>query len=237
MKNKSTVPSIKDCTPTNIRDLGNEYHNAFVTFIDILGFKNIVENEEAESINSRLDAMLLFNKLPQKRRDLYSKENYLPMTVQISDSIIRIQPVPLVNSDDFNILDFFIGELESLIISQGNLACNGIFIRGGITFGKICVHKSRIFGPAFNRAYQLESNLARYPRIILDDNIIADRNNPLLDYIKKYDWNNLKDCIFELLHRDFDGLYFTQYLTHILSSKKSKILKYYLHTKIKLMKI
>jgi hypothetical protein len=53
-------------------------------------------------------------------------------------------------------------------------AMDGHFIRGGVTIGKIVHNRFYVFGPGLNRAYELESNVARYPRIILDRKIIAE---------------------------------------------------------------
>ncbi len=50
-----------------------------------------------------------------------------------------------------------------------------ILARGGITFGRIVINEATddyiVFGPAVVRAYEIESNLAIYPRLIFDDEI------------------------------------------------------------------
>ena len=43
----------------------------------------------------------------------------------------------------------------------------GVLVRGGLTFGKISVRNGSIFGPAFIEAYDLESKVAVYPRIVV----------------------------------------------------------------------
>lgn len=42
-------------------------------------------------------------------------------------------------------------------------------MRGAITHGKIYHHVPMLFGSAYQKAYELESKLAVYPRIIIDD--------------------------------------------------------------------
>jgi hypothetical protein len=42
------------------------------------------------------------------------------------------------------------------------------FIRGGVTVGDIVHDEHVVFGPALNRAYYLESQVADKPRIVLD---------------------------------------------------------------------
>jgi hypothetical protein len=47
----------------------------------------------------------------------------------------------------------------------------GFLMRGGITMGNIVHDKRAVFGPALNRAYELESKIAKYPRVIFDPDI------------------------------------------------------------------
>ncbi len=188
------MENIEELIPTDLRDFGNMYINAFVTFIDILGFKDIINNNEPEKVNQMLDAIKVFSSLPQRRRPPYNQTKYLPIVTQFSDSIIRIQPVDNFESDEeVEILDLFYEEISSLTIAQGNLVCNGILVRGGMTYGQICVHKNRIFGPAFNRAYYIESKLAKYPRIIIDEFLCSDKEKNILTCESHYNWSTFTE--------------------------------------------
>jgi hypothetical protein len=52
------------------------------------------------------------------------------------------------------------------------MAVMGFYIRGGLTVGSLIHIRNKIvFGPALNRAYELESRYANFPRIILDPNV------------------------------------------------------------------
>lgn len=204
----------EECSPTGFRDLGEDYTNAFVTFIDILGFKKIIENDPPDLINKKLDAMAVFSSQPQRRMAGYAHEAALPIVIQFSDSIIRIQPD--TGSDELDIASHFIGELSSLLLMQGNLACNGILIRGGLTYGKVCVRNGRVFGPAFNRSYALESSLARYPRILIDEFLaLNDDRNPIVSRMGLASWQQIYSDIFEYLYRSEDGQWTIDYLTHM----------------------
>lgn len=218
------MENIKEIAPTNYRELGDKYIDAFVTFIDILGFKNIVDNENPEKINKLLDAVKGFSSLPQRRRPPYDQSQYLPIVTQFSDSIIRIQPTNDLKVDDVDIMDFFLEEVTSLTITQGNLACNGILIRGGMTYGKICIHNNRIFGPAFNRAYYLESKLAKYPRIIIDEFLCTKNANIIVDD-SKYNWSDVASQLYELLECTDDGLWSLDYLPIIFEAERSTDIK------------
>jgi len=178
---KSSSNEVKKRKPTSLRDLGTDYRQAFVTFIDVLGFRRIVSDKKAEEINIILDKMGFFSMQPQLRHNPYSQTKHLPMVLQFSDSIIRIQPVA-EDDDNISILDLYHGEITSLLLAQGNLVCNGVLVRGGFTYGKVCVHKDRIFGRAFNNAHHIESSLALYPRIVVDECLCTD----FLIYITRF---------------------------------------------------
>jgi hypothetical protein len=50
----------------------------------------------------------------------------------------------------------------------------GFLIRGGVTIGKIVHDDYVVFGPALNRAYYLECEVADKPRIVLDSDCVAE---------------------------------------------------------------
>lgn len=206
---------IKELKPTSPRNLGEKYRDAFVTFIDILGFKELVADKTATELNRVLGALEIFSSLPERRRSPYSDEKHLPIVTQFSDSIVRIQPID--NEDDeVRILDFFHGEITALLLTQGNLACNGILIRGAMTYGNICVHNNKIFGPAFNEAYRIESSLARYPRIVIDEKLCFEGDeNPVVAKAGHSDWREASSVIFDYLLRADDGLWMVNYLPHM----------------------
>lgn len=212
------IEQLIDTTPTSLRDSGPQYIEAFVTFLDILGFRHIVASESAERINQKLDAVRLFSQFAQRRRDEYATPDLMPMTLQFSDSIVRIQPIP--GPEVGNVYDLLVGEITALLLMQGNLACNGIFVRGGLTFGNVCVRESRVFGPAFNRAYAIESNIARYPRILVDQLLcIRHANNPLRSRVSAATLEAAQEALGALLEQNEDGQFAVQYLTHLAESE------------------
>ena len=223
MKEKNQIQKfcsndVKEKKPTSLRDLGAGYRQAFVTFIDVLGFRQVVSDKKAEEINIILDKMGFFSTQPQRRRLPYSQTMHLPMVLQFSDSIIRIQPVDEDNQN-ISIMDFYHEEIATLLLAQGNLVCNGVLVRGGLTYGKVCVHKDRVFGPAFNKAYLIESSLALYPRIVIDECLCSsDNNNPVIKNIGYHDWTTLSSHIYDYLERYDDGQWSINYLPHLYES-------------------
>jgi hypothetical protein len=201
--------------PTPLRDLGEDYIDAFVTFIDILGFSNLVATNTSNEVRKQLLATKFFHSVPQLIEKSNLSELFTPISTQFSDSIIRIQPVPANDEDsDDRKSDYFLNELSSLLLAQGNLACNGVFVRGGMTFGKVSVSKSGVFGPAFIRAYKIESTLALYPRIVIDQKLIGNSRDPL----RQIAWEDLSQYV----HQDSDGQWFIQYLSHLCEASETE---------------
>lgn len=94
-------------------------------------------------------------------------------TIFFSDSVVRIRYAP--NYEKSNACDgLYMCILEKELISlaeiQFELLKKGILIRGGITIGNISYNSqtNQLFGKAMNRAYELESKIANYPRIVID---------------------------------------------------------------------
>ncbi len=56
-------------------------------------------------------------------------------------------------------------------------AMQGFLLRGGITVGQIIHDDECVFGPGLNRAYELESKIATYPRFVLDAELLTQFGN------------------------------------------------------------
>ena len=150
---------------------------AVVTFIDILGFKDLVEHKSDSEIT---ETLALFRKHNTKHPSFPYKtcpsmeENLINIKIIFfSDSVVRIRYAsdwekgPLTDGHYMFMLE---KELILLAEIQSDLLQRGILIRGGITIGEIYYNEeaNQLFGKAMNRAYELESNIANYPRIVID---------------------------------------------------------------------
>ena len=93
----------------------------------------------------------------------------------ISDSLVVATEK---TKEDLQELVFIIGKI------QYELFLKGILIRGGISFGKLYVNKSKnvIVGPGLINAYKLES-IAKFPRIIIDRKIIPEFFSSSTDFV------------------------------------------------------
>lgn len=188
------------------------YSNAIVTFLDVLGFRSLIKNEGADEINSILEKMSECA-APENEDD---GDSYQPIITTFSDCVVRTNFLCSEANIAYPIgLLFF--ELLGLVHAQSELVHNGVIIRGAVAFGDIVHQDQRVFGPAMVEAYELESNQAIYPRILVSskwvdalrsNELIRSRNNTI---------NEEKNHILKLIRKDKDGEYFIDYIRAIQS--------------------
>jgi hypothetical protein len=130
-----------------------------VVFYDVLGWRSEIEKAGADQ-----------EKIGNLRRMILSHARVLRMPVQVpvnvstfSDNIVISTPVL-----DGNVPYF----LRSIAAMQLMTAGMHFLLRGGITIGDIYHDDEVVFGPALNRAYELESKIAVVPRIVFDAELL-----------------------------------------------------------------
>jgi hypothetical protein len=64
--------------------------------------------------------------------------------------------------------------LTLMAFQQIAVAMSGFLLRGGITVGDVVHNDECVFGPGLNRAYELESKIAYYPRFALDRDVVEE---------------------------------------------------------------
>ena len=165
------------------------YTKRVIAFIDILGFRNIISKTEedqqlAEKIFKVLNSMntdSISNEifigvsadLPEDKykeakeiADKFSKAQKSQSSIQVthfSDSIV----ISIGLENDMNVMTVieYLGRLMYKLWNEFK-----ILIRGAVTMGDLIHNEDgALFGPAMVAAYDLETNLANYPRIIFDD--------------------------------------------------------------------
>ncbi len=188
-----------------------KYEQAIVTYIDILGFSDLVSAKTSQEIH---EILMLIEKAATPCDS--NKWLYAPETKVFSDSIIRIRKINTKANIDLHIGLLFY-ELSDLIAVQVDLICGNILIRGGITFGKIYVDDNKIYGPAFIRAHDLESKFANYPRVVVDPALIREfkKNNLLRN--ENHSLKQESSYIKEMIRLGDDGLYFIDYLRSFIT--------------------
>ncbi len=198
----------------------DNYKNSYVAFLDVLGFKQMVKSandsklstyfSEVESVVSEL------KKFDRKRGIGY---------ITISDSIILTIGKSTEKDENLETLRQFCIAISKI---QKRLALNDIWLRGAISSGDTYFDNSnnQIVGPAYIDAYLLEEELAKYPRVILDNRIFNDlgfqssqefitqiNKDDKFDDVAIYDWNKSEFVSKNILNQDV--LFFIDYLESV----------------------
>ena len=147
------------------------YEDRYVAFLDILGFREIVKNNNIDKLNTYLKT------IPEgikAANDISLNEEKKEIdSILISDSIIlSVKKSSNKEESLVNLLHLCI----AVTMIQELLAVENIWLRGGISFGKTHFDQEnhQIIGSAYISAYDLENYIAKYPRIILDNRIINE---------------------------------------------------------------
>jgi hypothetical protein len=153
------------------------YRKAVVTFLDVLGFKHLVETRSPEDILKILKAVKRFTAGDQDPRE---DKEFNAFTTMFSDCVVRVRPIDTAANKRFPIgIPYY--EIVDLLHAQCELINLGILVRGAVTFGDIYFDAESVFGPALVDAYNLESKLALYPRIVISSDLLMGiRENDLM---------------------------------------------------------
>ena len=133
----------------------------FVAYLDILGFSKMVESDIQNPYNSHLFFPKLFDVFKEIQSN-YDGENNLQV-IQFSDSVVFAIPY---EKENFSRFVKTVGEFQYNLFSQG-LLC-----RGGLSFGKHFYKDGFLFSNGLIEAYKIESNLSRYPRIVISNDLL-----------------------------------------------------------------
>jgi hypothetical protein len=133
-----------------------EYTRSIVSYLDILGFRELVKTRSAGEI-SRILRILGKSVRP----DSLFKSDKAQFT-RFSDTVIRSIP------HRKHYPHSLIFELRSLVYAQMALIPLGVPIRGTVTVGDIVQSWGIVYGPGVVRAYDLENQVGGPPRIIID---------------------------------------------------------------------
>ncbi|WP_455806973.1 hypothetical protein [Pseudomonas fluorescens] len=169
----------------------------FVAFLDILGFKALVDMEVRSGSGEHLEKLL---RCHQKCAEIFKPDPSLSI-IQFSDSIVISRPydasqfVPFVTS----IAEYQRYLLDEKLLCRGGVAVNQHFTNGTFTFSAGLID-----------AYNVESKSARYPRVVIAPDVIDlifPDSSPSVEIVK-----------------EDDGLYFIDYIG-ATKDRKPRLLK------------
>ncbi len=189
-----------------------KYEKRIIAFIDILGFRELIKDSEKNPATlEKIYEIIKYFKNWEK------PESWNLKTIEIEEDA---QKKGLANFDLSNkstCTCFSDSIIVSIKISDGDINSSlstlianisyigsyiiqkGILLRGSITIGNI-IHQDNgiILGQGFIDAYNLESKLATFPRIVVSDKLIKELNYPLEAKRNRYPYH-------QYLTRDKDG--------------------------------
>lgn len=173
------------------------YKNCYIAFLDLLGFKNLIDNKSCQEITQ------LFSEI---------ETEYIVIDETTQKPLVSIGAIKRkVMSDS---ICFYIDAEEKNSLAGLLAVCNyfqvcmlrlqePVLCRGAIVRGDIYAKGDITFGPGLTKAYLLEEKVANTPRIIIAKSVVDDWKNYDESgefYVKKF------------LFRDSDALLVSDYL-------------------------
>jgi hypothetical protein len=182
-----------------------EYKDALVTYLDILGFRELVEQNE-RTPDEILDLLKLMKTKAEAQYGTLKKDGTIKIVTAshaFSDLIIRE-----VEFDQANCASRLGSEMAVLAKIQFELLTTRrrTLIRGGISKGRFHMDKGFVFGPAMVKSYELE-RLAIFSRILIDRDLVRE-----LSAHAQPGWKYI-------LRRGEDGVFFINYLNAVLRNE------------------
>jgi len=170
----------------------------FIACLDILGYKE--KMKELGGAEELLRA--LYIAIEQARgilEEISTREAVDAVTVRaFSDNII------ICSEKRWDIL------LAITALSQAEFHRRGIFVRGALCYGGICIHSEFVFGEGIILAHEIESKIVIFPRVIIHESFA----NAVIANGKKTEPENVFEFIGMGMPNfvDFDGFMVLDYI-------------------------
>jgi hypothetical protein len=212
------------------------YHGkALIAYLDLLGFKNDINQNWYNKENSTLDKYLQFkdslpidldNIVNESIRNDINKEKinytYLSRTRLISDSIIITHNLPqgTVFGHAFAGFNSF---FYTIAQAWWNAVESGFTIRGAITYNDIYIKSDDILGQGLLEAIDLEESNAKTSRIILSSSMNTALEKIIHHIHNNEDIKHLSAPLEKLVIQDIDGyIIFNPFLLSTVYQKDNK---------------
>lgn len=128
---------------------------AYVAFLDILGYKQLLDADVQAGTQTFRDGMTRAFRTFETIN--HSRHHYKA----ISDSIF-------ITCTERAAAKEFLCIVRDVYVS---FLAEGLLIRGGVSFGQHFETQSITYSPVLTKAYLLESEIAEFPRIMVDSNV------------------------------------------------------------------
>jgi len=160
-----------------------QYGERYCAYLDILGFRELIANLRNGAVQ--------FETIRDLLRQIRSP--YDPEIIDFEHCDFRIQSisyaVALFTKRTIPGLLMLCAALRELTLASLRA---GYFTRGALCKGLLYHDETMVFGEALVKAYRLESEIVRFPRIMLtkdvvDDALLSDRKDDFAEHIKQAD--------------------------------------------------
>lgn len=177
-----------------------QYERRIVLFLDFLGFKEIVENtvRNDEILRSLLTAIDRLYDIGREDTDLYKTR----CITTFSDSVVLSYAI-----HEQSAVFYLLSDIAFAVI---DLAIQGYLVRGAVTVGELIHSERYLIGPAMVQAYQMESTLARTPRVLIDRKLIAIARKA---HAEQHDGEHEARYVRAFMTKDQDGQYYLNYVS------------------------
>lgn len=142
-----------------------QYRKYMVGYLDLLGARRCMESDCS---GEYLRTVYRCFEIAEKIADAMYKTVGEPFKTKIfSDNIIVALPCTEVNSKDNNNPVIALNRITTIIGAlQRNFLEHNILSRGSIAYGDLYIDSLMVFGNALIQAYELESGVAVFPRVV-----------------------------------------------------------------------
>lgn len=193
--------------------------SSIVGFIDLLGFSQLVTSTERKEDSQKLLDMIVDS--IRDSRTHVRDELAADFAARPADWAVKFFSDNLVVGCPFEEAAGSFASAAWFVVRcvqhyQLRMILNGLFLRGGLSQGLVCLTDEVIFGPGLIECYQLESKVSVVPRVILSSSF----SNALISSCRKVGKQAVADCG-EFICRDVDGQWFVNYLQ--AASKANRI--------------
>jgi hypothetical protein len=182
------------------------HRQSFCAFLDILGFSEAIKRAHKQG-SSDLLLQTFHDSFKVHLKDFKKKAKAEVLFFKtFSDNVLLAYPA---FSDDMESEFSFV--LDALVGYQYQMACAGLFIRGGLSLGPLFIDKDQVFGQALLDAYELESKTAVYPMVLLSQ----DAQEKMDEHLGFYMGEEAPHI--NALLKGPDGRYFVNYLNEAVN--------------------
>lgn len=191
-----------------------QYTECYIAFLDMLGFKKMIEKKGAEEILS------IFERIDKPYKSILELGGRGLISAETVDALkIKVMSDSICFYIDASKQNALLHILVSCAAFQYNLLdlSEPILLRGAIVRGKLYAENDILFGPGLTQAYLMEEYNAKYPRIII--------TNDVLDYARREnasDHRTLEEIDREIVFRDFDAFYTLNVIQALMAWDKDR---------------